>query len=401
MTPSVFLKLTVCAAATALSLLSASAQTAPHQSRNWKGSFSWEYDVDFQHYFDNREFAASRDAVTESRTFHATTLTPWFGFSIMPEKNVSHRVMLGLLYRKEMGSRNSRLTLDDVLLDYDMHLSLDGASFEAVAGRFPRSYMEGEYSEAFFSDSLKFTDPLVEGLLFKYKTDVFYAEMGLDWMGDKTDTDRERFQIYTAGAWSASRSLTLGWSAELYHYASTALVSGAVVDNHLFNPYLRLDAGHLIGLEELSLKAGLLTSFQRDRNITHIPVFPTGGEFTLTGQWRRLSMRNLTYFGNDLMPMYEKVDKTGAKYGNSLYFGNPFYRGFYDMLQFQWAPKVSAFLTLRLSARFHFASQGFMGWQQLISLDLDLDAFRHPRRTAGRVGKPSSRRAERTEVFIL
>lgn len=42
----------------------------------------WCYDVDFQYYFDNREFDASQSAVLPSMTLHSVVLAPTFGVQL-------------------------------------------------------------------------------------------------------------------------------------------------------------------------------------------------------------------------------------------------------------------------------------------------------------------------------
>ena len=81
----------------------------------------------------------------------------------------------------------------------------EAGDFEAVAGIFPRTMQEGTYSELFYSDSLKFVDRLLEGLLLKWRSPRLYAELGCDWMGKLGYDRRERFQIFSAGEWKEWR----------------------------------------------------------------------------------------------------------------------------------------------------------------------------------------------------
>ena len=66
--------------------------------------------------------------------------------------------------------------------------------------------------------------------------------------------------------------------------------------------------------------------------------------------------------------MYHERDEAGVIYGNNLYPGLPFYTGFYDRVELSWEPQLAKFLTLRVAARAHFAKDGFLGWQQVVSL---------------------------------
>ena len=70
------------------------------------------------------------------------------------------------------------------------------------------------------------------------------------------------------------------------------------------------------------------------------------------------------------------MDLGGNKYGHDLYFGQPFYTGFYDRVEFAWMPAITHYLDLRLAARAHFSGDGFLGWQQCFGLLFNLDAVR-------------------------
>ena len=60
------------------------------------------------------------------------------------------------------------------------------------AGIFPRRNMADRYSGAFFSDSLKFYDNNLEGILLKFKHPKAEFEIGCEWMGQYS-------MIFTSG----------------------------------------------------------------------------------------------------------------------------------------------------------------------------------------------------------
>ena len=89
-----------------------------------------------------------------------------------------------------------------------------------------------------------------------------------------------------------------------------------------------------------------------------------------------------------MMPYYANVDNAGLKYGPDLYFGDPFYRihdngatgaGFYDRLELYYEPDIADFLSLRVSALFHFNGMKYTGCQQMIALRFNLNGHRHRR----------------------
>lgn len=345
----------------------------------------FEYDADFLFHFNNREFAYSGDRITPSMTTNAVVLTPAVGFSIKQKDVASHRLMVGIDMMRDMGSEQTTNIFREITIYYDAHVKMaNGGHFEGLAGVFPRSYMEGEYSEAFYSDSLKFYDRNIDGILMKYGNDRFFAELGCDWMGQAGRTRKERFEVFTAGSWKAFPWLALGWTASMYHYAGSEVAPG-VVDNHKINPYVRFDASCCTPLQELSLKAGPMLTYQWDREQDNTKRTPLGGEVVATARNWNVSVRNTTYFGDNLLVYYNGKDLGGTKYGNVLYRGLPFYTGFYDRVDLSWSPRITSWLGLELGARMHFSKDGFLGWQQVLSLVLDLDAWRNPDCRSGRL----------------
>ena len=160
-----------------------------------RNRFAWEYDVDFQYVLDNRAFGASWDGYTPSGTLHSVVLTPTAGFSIQQNRRVHHRLTAGIEFAYDMGVQSWRDLPRELILYYDGHARTRNGSFEGLAGIFPRRFLEGNYSEAFYSDSTKFNDRNLEGALLKWRSDRYYAEVGLDWTGKTSPLKRERVQV--------------------------------------------------------------------------------------------------------------------------------------------------------------------------------------------------------------
>ncbi|MBQ9184874.1 MAG: hypothetical protein IJ151_03250 [Bacteroidales bacterium] len=336
---------------------------------------SVKYNLDFLFHFDNREFSSSGDDITPSYTEHAAVFKPMLGVMVKQSDNVQHYLMGGVDLQHDMGEQSWKHTAKEAVLYYEADVLSDKGLFQGFAGIFPRRQLEGSYSEAFFSDSLLFNDRLLEGVLLKWKAGDFYAELGCDWMGKLGHERRERFQLISAGSWKATPALTLGWSGLFYHYACSEVAPG-VVDNHLLEPWIKADAACIAPwFSELSLQGGFMLGYQRNRKIQDKPDIPLGGEFTLTARRKNLVFKNTSYFGDNLQAMYHVRDESGAIYGNNLYPGLPFYTGFYDRAELSWEPELVKYITLRLAARAHFSKEGFLGWQQLVSLRFNLDAF--------------------------
>ena len=342
--------------------------TLPSQAQKLK----FEYEIPFQYYFDNREMSSTGETFTPSMTIHSAELTPMLGLEVNSSDSISHLLMIGAAFNHDMGDPSWKDVFDEALAYYRIKVGTGKGVLEGVAGVYPRSMQEGTYSELFYSDSLKFYDTAFEGMIVKWRSPKIYAEFGLDWMGKYGYDSKERFQLFTAGEWEAREWLSLGWSGSFYHYACSEISKG-VVDNHLFEPWIKasLPEGRG-GWQELSFSAGLMASYQRDRRLSESVLNPLGCELELTAKRWNIMFKNTTYFGDDQMPFYSFSDSAGDKYGHNLYFGLPFYRDFYNRTEISWAPRITDFISLHIGARLHFGPDGFFGWQQVVSLSFDL-----------------------------
>ena len=341
-----------------------------------RNRFSWEYDADFQFIFDNREFAASNNAFIPSGTMNTLVFAPTVGFSIQQSRQVHHRFAAGVELAYDLGSKTWAGLFREPILFYDAHVQTERGMFEAVAGIFPRRFMEGVYSEALFSGMYRNTDRNVEGALLKWRSSRFYTELLADYMGP------DRFQLVSFGRWGATQWLSLGWAGSYYQYASA--VSRDRVANHLLNPWLRMDFSARTPWQELSVQLGALASYQRVLDDAAYPSMPLGGELKLTARRWNVGLSNITYVGGNLMPYFFMRSAEGGICGTALYFGTPCYNSFYDYVELAWIPQLSHYLSMRIAAKFHFGPSGFLGWQQQFSLRLSLDALRHRDTALGR-----------------
>ena len=290
------------------------------KSRDGGRKVAFRYEADFEMYFDNREYNTNSPYL--SKTIFGASVAPRIGFSV----NRKHSVMAGAEIQKQFGGKFSNI-LDGISLYYNY----DDGHHRLYAGVFPREKMAGEYSEAFFSDSLNFFRQVIQGLLYSYdgKTRTGWninVEAGIDWMGQYSDTERERFMIFSAGEFS-TKIFTIGYNAYVYHFASSEAVHG-VMDNILVYPYFKADFGQML--------------------------------------------ENKVYAGGDLMPFYDMTDDIGVQYGNSLYFGDRYYSvssGFYDRLELSYEPRITDFLSVKVSAIAHFYNK-YCGWQQMVTIKM-------------------------------
>jgi len=364
-----------------------------------KDKVSFAYDVDFEMNFDNREFY--RSAFSSSMTIFGARLTPSIGVSVAQKNGFNHKVMAGIDVMKDFGaspisqlaaggktdetvsSLNNLGLFREFTLWYNMRKKAGQTDVGLYAGIFPRRMMQGEYSRAFFSDSLRYYDNNLEGLLLTFGRPKAYFEVGCDWMGQFGTDRRERFMIFSAGRGDVLPFMSIGYSAYMYHFASCENIHG-VVDNILANPWVRFDIAHLAGMQRMSARIGWLQGVQNDRRMVGNYIFSYGGELDLEVRNWNVGIVNSLFYGTDMMPYYNSVDAGDLKYGSRLYMGDPFYRihddgrkglGTYDRLEVYYEPVVGKFLNIRVAALFHFHSLRYSGCQQMVSLRFNLDGL--------------------------
>ena len=356
------------------------------------------YDLGFEMKFDNREYYESD--YSSSMTIFGARLTPAVGLSLSEKCGAEHRLMFGVDIMKDFGaspvselaaggqtpetapSLNNLGLFREILLYYRYDKLIGKTALEIHAGIFPRKAMQEEnYSQAFFSDSLRFYDNNLEGLLLKFHRPKADFEVGCDWMGQYGLARREKFMIFTSGEGEILPFMSLGYAGYMLHYANSHKARG-LVDNILFNTYMRFDLGEETGLQRLSFRFGWLQAMQRDREYDGVFVFPGGFEFDQEVRHWNAGVHNRLYCGAGLMPYYNNFDNAGLKYGSSLYLGDPFYRvhdddssgaGIYDRLEVFYEPRLGKFLKFRISALFHFHRAGYSGCSQMIGLSFDLN----------------------------
>ena len=352
----------------------------------------FDYDVDYEMNFDNREFY--RSDFSESMTIFGARLSPTAGLQAFSADSASHKLMVGIDVMKDFGAspiseliaggeteethgRLNNLSLfREIILFYNLEKKLNDTGISLYAGIFPRNKMQGRYSQAFFSDSLKFYDNNLEGLLVQFHRPKAEFELGCDWMGQYGTARRERFMIFSSGEGRVTPVLAFGYSGYMYHFANSEQVKG-LVDNILINPYARLDLAQRFDLQEFSLTLGWLQAFQHNRKHVGHYVFPGGGHFDFEIRKWDVAVKNMFFCGTDLMPYYNYKDEGGFKYGTELYLGDPFFRiyddntsglGQYDRLEVCYEPSIGKFLNVRIAAVFHFNNFHYSGCQQVVGL---------------------------------
>ena len=322
--------------------------------------------------FDNHEFARSQNQYIPSETIHFVRVTHLFGWTFEQSDNLTYNMVLGVDLVKQMGTKVNALRdiVEDIPVFFESDYKDGEKTFNAVLGSYPRKLVKGSYSELLMSEETLETDFNLDGAYLGFSKGRFSTELALDWMGKYGNTRKERFQILSYGSWNPVSALSLGWAGSFYHYAGSVQAPG-VVDNHHLQAFVKYDFASGSEHSELSLKLSALGSYQKDRLNDDLRL-PFGGELEAKAVWRSFGIRNLTSYTKDMLPFYNSMDSAGNLYGDMLYRGSKFYKGFYDLTELYWSPHLSRKLDIKLSLRYHWGREGLLGTEQRFSLLFDI-----------------------------
>lgn len=385
----------------------------------------FDYDIDFDYYTDIRDFDFSSELFSSTINLNLARLSPAFGIRYGQNGVFTHRLLAGVNMTKYLGANPTSYTkysedeakesqlnanlFKEIFYYYNLQARLDNGRFDLFAGIYPRHAMEGEYGRAFFSETVLMTDPNMEGLMLKYRTPRFFAELGGDWSGEKGLDRFERFTLFSAGSFDFTQWLRAGWAATFMRVGGSYIFPGSF-NNILAGPYVKVDFGRNLDMQEFSLKAEALASMQIDRTIESTLHFPMAGETTVRIKNWNLGIEDTFFYGDNMMPYKSKSyseETTLDRYLDLMYLSDPFYfthRGFaagYDRVELFYEPILSSVLSLKVSAVGHFIFPGtedfgnFLGWQAKASLIFDLDGLAAPsRQTAAHRGRRNTKQSQ-------
>ena len=343
--------------------------------------FDWNVGIDYN--FINSEYTPSKNLFEKSGTLNLANFRAEVGFVFDKEKNTKHTVRGGTFYSKDMGTSFNEIN-KEWLFYYQLDKKTTWGNFSAIFGSFPASFSEGDYCEVIKSAENKAIDVAYEGMFFKYKEKAFFAELGLDWFSKYGTNRRERFQILTAGSWSITDWLQLGWDASMYHFATSTTLKN-VVDNVLAHPYIKY--APQTGFDKLSISAGWIQKYDWDRQYPDQKFFNGGALAVVEVERWGVGIKNDFFFGQDMMPNFIHDDNY-IIYGTDLYQGNIFYHtqisgfSFYNKLDVYYSTSIGGRVKIKAGAMAHFGNPTerfsfFRGWQQYASVTVNLDKFRN------------------------
>ncbi len=128
----------------------------------------------------------------------------------------------------------------------------------------------------------------------------------------------------------------------------------------------------LAWFDRLTLKAGWIGSFDRERSGENRWLTPGGFSVDVTVQKKKVGIRNMFYHGDPLWSLW-------SKYGSSVYKGDPFFvvSGVNNYTMVYWHPQLWRGVTLRLELGMHTDGRN-VGLQQVawVGMSLDGDFFK-------------------------
>ena len=306
--------------------------------------------LDFNTIFDNRE---GSDYYSPDQTIVMTRLAPEIGLSLL---DGTHNILGGVSWIQPMGNG-----WKDAKFCPIVYYNYQSPQWKVSFGMIPRTMLTESMPTAFWSDSLNYYNPTINGVLVQYTHRKGYAEMFLDWRSLQTNTQREAFNVNFNGQWNPKGVLLVGGSMQLNHLAKQkdAPEGQGVNDDFMVNPWVGVNLSHKTFLDSLTIKAGALIGLQRARaDESHYT--PCGALIDVTAEWKFLGIKETFYAGNNQMPLY-------ARFGSLLNLGDPYYQApVYSRTNVYAYIVRNRFINLEASLDFHVTKEAFGFWQQLL-----------------------------------
>lgn len=318
-----------------------------------------KYNTEVHFFFDNTEFAKSNLAIDQ--TMAGVTLTQEIGW----EFDDKHYIMGGVDAMKRLGGHD---VLDDIHLLAYYHLKDDNTLFKV--GTFHRHDLLDDYSNFFFQDSISFYKHTMEGIYFVKGDEKQFVKLWLDWTGLQSETERESFYLGASGYKKFGKLFFADFQSYMHHFATTRPNPKhlTVSDNLLGQLSVGLKYSNKKGLNNLRFSVGVLSGFERDRINMDNYGTPTGGVAQLDFDYKGFGIENLFYYGQERMVLYER-------YGNELYWGNPFLRSnMYLQNKLYWNFINNDHVKGQIAARTHL-SEGKVYFEQMLTLSAHINNY--------------------------
>lgn len=273
--------------------------------------------VDYDMYFDNREYIDC--PFGESQTIFSSRLTPKLGLE-WSEKN-------SLVVGADLWSDFGNNTVAFTKVRPQIYYQFKSRNVSALAGIFPREKMLGEYSEVIMSDSMRFFDNRVQGVMGQYHAERGFVEISADWCGKYSEASREKFRIMSSGKYFIDnyyKRFYGGYNFMMFHFAGSKLISNCVNDQVTINPYV---GARFNAYFDFDVRLNYVQIFQRDRDNEEKYRKPKGGMLQFKMSKWGVYLDELLYVGENLQPYYRsfRSDRFPYGYGGELYAGETFF----------------------------------------------------------------------------
>lgn len=273
--------------------------------------------ADFDMYFDNREYVDNRFG--ESQTMFSSRLTPMVGI----EWSGKNRLMAGMDLWSDFGNNNVTFAKARPQVYY----RFDNKKVAAYAGIFSRDNMIGDYGEMILSDSMRFYDNRMQGVMGQYRGRRGYVELSVDWCGMFSEESREKFRVLSAGRYyfdNYRQRFYGGYAFSMFHFAGSKLIAHCVNDNLLLDPYV---GARFNAYFDFDVRLHYIQTFQRDRDNDEKYRTPKGGMLQVRMQKWGVYLDEQLYVGENLQPYYSSYRSEAFPhgYGGELYSGETFF----------------------------------------------------------------------------
>lgn len=308
------------------------------------------YDVDFTTYFDNREYNAPYQ---RSQTILNYRLSPEVGVRILDRAGGRHVLSAGVSYTQRLGG-----DWRDVQFDPIAYYRFDYRGFMVSMGAIPYRQRIMPLPDWLLYDSIAYYHPNIQGAHMAYRDQRGFVEFMCDWRGAQTVERREMFRLIANGQYQY-KALQVGGLAHLNHKASFARPNHEfVMDDIHLHAFAGADLTQYTPFDSLSIRAGYIFGFQRDREI-YESFYNHGLVVELYANWWFLGLKNTFYYGDNLQPLRPR--------NAFICMGDPFYQSrIYNRTDIFAYLYRSSFVNLYFSWNLHYDGISLQHQQQMI-----------------------------------
>lgn len=297
-------------------------------------------------FFDNREY---KEFLKRSRTYSGTRLALDLGLNL----DSANRFVVGANGLHEFGGKPYFLHVDPVA--YYEH---NGKNWFFNGGEFPREGLLTDYPRSMLNDTLRYFRPNIEGLYTSYHAGNFRENLWIDWVSRQTDTDREQFLFGLSGKYKPLGPFYVAHYLFILHDAGPAIdiPNDHIRDNGALQIKLGADFSHKTMFDSLTVEAGGMVSFERERNISGFKK-PTGFVANVYLSYKRFALYDEFYKGQ----------------GHNITYGDAYYQfKTYNRIDLIYTPFIYKGLRGQFIASFHQTPQSSGSNQEAFRLSYDL-----------------------------